>query len=121
MSFMIESADASARTLLIDGDVMTGAVTAAFALPTATVTFLLTDVEGSTVAWERHPDAMRGVIARHYDILDAAIRVGTACDRSSRAKATASSAPLHGRRTRWPQRSTRSVPSRSRRGPTASS
>lgn len=34
-------------------------------LPTGTVTFLLTDVEGSTRLWEHHPDAMRGALARH--------------------------------------------------------
>lgn len=32
-------------------------------LPTGTVTFLLTDVEGSTAAWERDPDAMRVAMA----------------------------------------------------------
>ena len=34
-----------------------GAMT--LSLPTGTVTFLLTDIEGSTQAWERAPDAMR--------------------------------------------------------------
>jgi predicted ATPase/class 3 adenylate cyclase len=37
-------------------------------LPTGTVTFLLTDVEGSTRLWERHPAAMRAATARH-DVL----------------------------------------------------
>ena len=44
-----------------------------FALPTGTVTFLLTDVEGSTLAWQRHPDSMPAAISRHYAILDEAI------------------------------------------------
>jgi predicted ATPase/class 3 adenylate cyclase/DNA-binding CsgD family transcriptional regulator len=44
-----------------------------FALPTGTVTFLLTDVEGSTKAWEATPQAMATAIARHYDLLAEAI------------------------------------------------
>src|SRR4051794_33893078 len=38
-------------------------------LPTGTVTFLLTDVEGSTASWERAPEAMAKAIDRHYQIL----------------------------------------------------
>src|SRR5262249_36061102 len=34
-------------------------------LPTGTVTFLFTDIEGSTQLWEQHPDAMRLALARH--------------------------------------------------------
>ena len=45
----------------------------AFSLPTGTVTFLLTDVEGSTRQWEDAPEAMAIAIARHYELLDAAI------------------------------------------------
>lgn len=44
-----------------------------FSLPVGTVTFLLTDVEGSTRAWEATPEAMGEAIARHYAILDAAV------------------------------------------------
>ena len=33
--------------------------------PTGTVTFLFTDIEGSTRLWEAHPDAMRPALARH--------------------------------------------------------
>ena len=40
-----------------------------FVLPTGTVTFLLTDVEGSTKLWQRAPDVMGAAIARHYEIL----------------------------------------------------
>src|SRR5437868_106448 len=35
------------------------------ALPTGTITFLCTDVEGSTRLWEEHSTAMRGALARH--------------------------------------------------------
>jgi predicted ATPase/class 3 adenylate cyclase len=37
--------------------------------PTGTVTFLFTDIEGSTGMWERHPEAMRAALARHDEIL----------------------------------------------------
>jgi predicted ATPase/class 3 adenylate cyclase len=37
--------------------------------PTGTVTFLFTDVEGSTSAWEAHVDAMAEAIARHDAIV----------------------------------------------------
>lgn len=43
-------------------------------LPTGTVTFLLTDVAGSTRMWESEIDEdMRAAIARHYDILATAV------------------------------------------------
>jgi predicted ATPase/class 3 adenylate cyclase len=42
-------------------------------LPTGTVTFLFTDLEGSTRLWEQHPDAMRDALARHDEILRAAV------------------------------------------------
>ena len=35
------------------------------ALPTGTVTFLFTDIEGSTARWEHQPEAMRVALARH--------------------------------------------------------
>jgi len=38
-------------------------------LPTGTVTFLFTDIEGSTQLWERHPAAMREALAQHDTIL----------------------------------------------------
>jgi predicted ATPase/class 3 adenylate cyclase/DNA-binding CsgD family transcriptional regulator len=44
-----------------------------FALPTGTVTFLLSDVEGSSRRWEDAPLAMPAAIARHYELLDEAI------------------------------------------------
>jgi predicted ATPase/class 3 adenylate cyclase len=42
-------------------------------LPVGTVTFLLTDVEGSTFLWESAPEAMGAAIRRHYQLLDVAI------------------------------------------------
>ena len=40
-------------------------------LPTGTVTFLFTDIEGSTRLWEQHPQAMAGALAHHDQILPA--------------------------------------------------
>src|SRR5215203_5537180 len=37
--------------------------------PTGTVTFLFTDIEGSTRMWERSPEAMSGALSRHDQIL----------------------------------------------------
>ena len=42
--------------------------------PDGTVTFVFTDLEGSTRLWEQHPDAMKWALARHDEILRAAIR-----------------------------------------------
>jgi predicted ATPase/class 3 adenylate cyclase/DNA-binding CsgD family transcriptional regulator len=44
-----------------------------FSLPVGTVTFLLTDVEGSTRRWETAREPMAAAIARHYELLDGAI------------------------------------------------
>jgi predicted ATPase/class 3 adenylate cyclase/Tfp pilus assembly protein PilF len=41
--------------------------------PTGTVTFLFTDIEGSTKMWERHPQAMHSALSRHDEILRHAI------------------------------------------------
>jgi class 3 adenylate cyclase len=38
-------------------------------LPAGAVTFLLTDIEGSTALWEAHPQVMASVIARHHEIV----------------------------------------------------
>jgi class 3 adenylate cyclase len=42
-------------------------------LPAGTVSFLLTDIEGSTRLWEEHPDEMRAAVARHDQIVAAAV------------------------------------------------
>ena len=42
-------------------------------LPTGTVTFLFTDLEGSTRLWEEHPEAMKSALAQHDSILRDAV------------------------------------------------
>ena len=44
-----------------------------FQLPAGTVTFLLSDIEGSTRLWEQSPEGMAGAVADTYAILDQAI------------------------------------------------
>jgi predicted ATPase/class 3 adenylate cyclase len=58
--------------LLVEPGVIEGEPRA-FALPTGTVTFLLTDVQGSTQRWEAAPEGMTVAIARHYELLEQAI------------------------------------------------
>ena len=47
--------------------------TVPFVLPTGMVTFLLTDIEGSTRLWHDHGDIAGPIVARHYELLDAVI------------------------------------------------
>ena len=42
-------------------------------LPTGTVTFLFTDIEGSTAQWEPQPQVMRAAVARRDTLLRQAI------------------------------------------------
>lgn len=42
-------------------------------LPTGTVTFLFTDIEGSTEIWEKHPEEMKSALAKHDSILKEAV------------------------------------------------
>src|SRR4051812_45030615 len=42
-------------------------------LPSGTVTFLFTDIEGSTPLWEREPERMRAALAQHNAIVRQAI------------------------------------------------
>src|SRR5690349_12275269 len=41
-------------------------------LPTGTVTFLFTDIEGSTTRWEQQPTAMKAALDQHDALLRAA-------------------------------------------------
>jgi predicted ATPase/class 3 adenylate cyclase len=68
------------------------------ALPTGTVTFLFTDLEGSTRLWEEHPEAMKAALARHDELVRGAIEehggsiVKTTGDGAHAAFATAEAA-----------------------------
>jgi len=46
-------------------------------LPTGTVTFLFTDIEGSTKLWEEHPEAIIDALARHDSCLRTAIQASS--------------------------------------------
>ena len=41
--------------------------------PNGTVTFLFTDIEGSTRLWELHPETMKGALARHDNLVQEAV------------------------------------------------
>ena len=45
-------------------------------LPAGVVTFLLTDIEGSTARWESDPDAMADLLAVHDDLVAEAVESG---------------------------------------------
>jgi hypothetical protein len=49
------------------------AVDTTLALPAGTVTFLMTDIEGSTRLWEANPEAMAQAVPIHYALLSEAI------------------------------------------------
>src|SRR4051794_7859482 len=48
-------------------------------LPTETVIFLFTDIEGSTRRWEQDPEAMRTTLVRHDALLRATIEAHAGC------------------------------------------
>lgn len=50
-----------------------GSQTATFALPAGTVTFLLSDIEGSTRLWQNEPEAMARAMPEHYTLLEEAV------------------------------------------------
>ena len=43
--------------------------------PTGTVTFLFTDIEGSTRLWQQNPEAMKAALVHHHALLQHSIRV----------------------------------------------
>src|SRR3954468_13095153 len=67
---LMDSLPVLARPLVMQTDLVQGEH---FVLPAGTVTFLLTDVEGSSRLWEERPEEMATGIAHHYDVLEEAI------------------------------------------------
>ena len=55
------------------GGVANGTLRVMAELPSGTVTFLFTDLEGSTRLWEQNPEAMKKALARHDEILRDAV------------------------------------------------
>jgi class 3 adenylate cyclase len=43
-------------------------------LPAGVVTYLFTDIEGSSALWERHPEVMRRALARHDQLIAEGVR-----------------------------------------------
>lgn len=94
-------------------------------LPSGTVTFLYTDIEGSTPLWEREPEPMRAALARHDEILRTAIAdhgghvyklVGDAFQAAFSVPAQAVAAALAAQRTLTTERWPTSLPLRVRMG-----
>src|SRR5262249_32007981 len=48
-------------------------------LPLGTITFLLTDIEGSTRLWEEEPEAARAALLRHDRIFEALVEHHSGC------------------------------------------
>jgi hypothetical protein len=64
-------------------------------LPSGTVTFLFTDIEGSTQRWEQHPEAMRQARTRHDALLtDQGPRDSSGCSNWLPSVFSESSLPL---------------------------
>ncbi len=111
---------ARTQTPLIWGEALSGPgieEMSRFQLPAGTVTFLLTDIEGSTRLWARFPDEMASAVADCYAILVRAIAehdgvrpieqgegdsVVGAFSRASDALAAALQAQLELRAVAWP-------------------
>jgi predicted ATPase/class 3 adenylate cyclase len=85
-------------------------------LPSGTVTFLFTDIEGSTALWERDREGMATAVERHLEVLRAAIEtregvlfkvVGDAVQAAFPTAPDAAAAALEAQRTlrqeKWPE------------------
>jgi hypothetical protein len=73
-------------------------------LPSGTVTFLFTDIEGSTAIWERDRQAMAAAVARHLTLLDAVGLAPALPEAASRSSVNWMSAPSAGVSSEPPHR-----------------
>src|SRR5262249_10685707 len=64
---------ADALAVLLSESFAGAAVSAGAELPAGTVTFLLTDIEGSTRLWESVPEAMEVALERHNRLVTGAV------------------------------------------------
>lgn len=55
--------------------ILTGTLASMSRQPTGTITFLFTDIAGSTRLWEERPSVMEGAVARHDELLRSAIEL----------------------------------------------
>ena len=69
----LQALDTLIRTAADDAVVRINLASAMSALPTGTVTFLFTDIEGSTRLFQQHADAMKEALARHHALVHAAV------------------------------------------------
>jgi class 3 adenylate cyclase len=65
-------------------------------LPRGTVTFLFTDLEGSTRLWDRYAEAARQALIRHDAVIDLVVEQfgEQSCGRVERGTAASPSSPV---------------------------
>ncbi|WP_332888979.1 hypothetical protein [Mycobacterium lehmannii] len=76
------------------------------AAPSGVVTFLFTDIEGSTRRWEADADVMRRALATHDDTMHRAVQAHGGWLFNTPVTASVRRSPRHGKR--WMRPSTRS-------------
>ncbi len=68
------------------------------ALPSGTVTFLFTDIEGSTRLWEEQPEQATRLVADHDRIMQTTVEAhGVGCSRQPAGGPSHRTPPLHTR------------------------
>ncbi|HLZ31089.1 MAG TPA: adenylate/guanylate cyclase domain-containing protein [Chloroflexota bacterium] len=86
-------------------------------LPTGTVTFLFTDIEGSTRLWEADPESMRQALIHHDRLIDELVHQHAGTLVRPRGECDSRFAVFPSHQTRWPPPAQSSAHSSPRRGP----